>query len=166
MWFYCGFERFAHLVGKRWRIVVMTEQWRTIRTIAVIYGIAALFNYVWELAQSLLYVGTALLRNIWWHCGIAAIGDGFLVLIVYTAGWLAFRDAYWFVKPGWRGYLMIMIAGLILSSGIEFVAVNIFKLWAYKPTMPLFPVLGIGLAPVSQMVVLPSLSFRAAAAWH
>ena len=144
----------------------MTQQRRTIRSILVIYAIAVFFNYVWELAQSSLYVGTGNLRNIWWHCGIAAIGDGFLVLIIYMAGWLVFRDPYWFGKPGWRCYILIFVAGLVISSAIEFVAVRILKLWAYSSTMPRLPVFGVGLAPVAQMVVLPSLSFRAVAAWQ
>ncbi len=71
----------------------MSQQWRTI---VVIYAIAVFFNYVWELAQSSLYVGTGSLRNIWWHCGFAAIEDGFLVLVIYIAGGLVFRDQYWF----------------------------------------------------------------------
>src|SRR5438552_3469008 len=79
------------------RLVGMTQQWRTI---VVIYAIAAFFNYVWELAQSSLYVGTGNLRNIWWHCGFAAIVDGFLVLVIYIAGCLVFSDPYWFEKPG------------------------------------------------------------------
>ncbi len=141
----------------------MSQQWRTI---VVIYAIAVFFNYVWELAQSSLYVGTGSLRNIWWHCGFAAIEDGFLVLVIYIAGGLVFRDQYWFEKPGWRGYLLIFVSGLVVSSGIEFVAVNIFNLWAYNTTMPRLPVFGVGLAPVAQMIVLPSLTFRAVAAWQ
>ncbi|HZE72675.1 MAG TPA: hypothetical protein VE135_24455 [Pyrinomonadaceae bacterium] len=146
--------------------MIATPQWRTGRTILVIYVIAVLLNYVWELAESPLYVGISHLRKIWWHCGIAAIGDAFLVLIIYTAGWLIFRNPSWFKKPGWRGYLLMLGAGLVISSGIEFVAVNIFSLWAYKRPMPLLPGFGVGLAPVAQMVVLPALTFHALAAWQ
>jgi hypothetical protein len=146
--------------------MVATQQWRTGRTILVIYAIAVLLNYVWELAESPLYVGIGHLPKICWHCGIAAIGDGFLGLIIYIAGWLVFRDLYWFGKPGWRGYLLVMVAGLVVSSGVEGFAVYIFRLWAYKSMMPLLPGLGVGIAPVAQMVVLSALTFHAVAAWQ
>ena len=146
--------------------MVVTQQWRIGRTILLIYAIAVLLNYVWELAESPLYVGIGQLQNIWWHCGIAAIGDGFLVLIIYLAGWLVFRDPYCFGRLDWRGCLLILGAGLFVGIGIEFLAVNIFRLWAYTPTMPLLPGLGVGLAPVTQMVILPALTFYAVAVWQ
>jgi hypothetical protein len=101
----------------------------------------------------------------WWHCLIASLGDGLLVLLIFAAGWTALHRQDWFVRPGVRGYVVMLAVGLMISVSIEWIAVHIVGRWAYTERMPLVPGLGVGIVPILQMLVLPPLIFWIAAAW-
>lgn len=141
------------------------SRWQGLRRILVaVFVVAVLFNYPWELAQSPLYVGTKDFGAMWWHCFVASLGDGVLVLLIFAAGWAALQRREWFVHPGVRGYAMMLAAGLAIGVGIEWVAVHLAGRWAYAPRMPLVPGLGVGMVPVTQMLVLPPVIFRVVSA--
>ena len=54
------------------------------KTVAAIFVVAVLGNYPWELAQAPLYVGMESFRAVWWHCFVASLGDGLLVLGIFA----------------------------------------------------------------------------------
>lgn len=135
-------------------------------TVAPIFVVAVLFNYPWELAQAPLYAGMEHVRTAVWHCFVASLGDGLLILTIFAAGWLALRRDTWFVHPGVQGYGVMLMLGLVIGVAIEWVAVHIMERWAYTARMPLVPGLDVGIVPVVQMLVLPPLIFRGVAAWH
>jgi hypothetical protein len=129
-----------------------------------VFIVAALLNYLWELAQASLYVGMEDHNaGLFWHCFIASLGDGIMVLVIVAAGWIALRRSDWFFRPGLRGYLVIITAGLVLAVLVEWVAVHVLNRWEYTPNMPKLPGLDIGLVPIAQMLILPPLIFRIAA---
>ncbi len=76
-----------------------------------LFVVAVLINYVWEIVQAPLYVGMENFNLVWWHCGLAALGDGLLVLLIYAVGWGVLRRRDWFVRPGIAGYAVILAAG-------------------------------------------------------
>jgi len=82
------------------------------KTFAAIFVVAVLGNYPWELAQAPLYVGMESFRAVWWHCFMASLGDGLLVLGIFAIGWLLLRRHTWFVHPGIRGYGVMVTTGL------------------------------------------------------
>ncbi len=131
------------------------------RRLWVIFVVGTLVNYAWELAQTPLYEGIGSFSRLLWHCLLASLGDGLLVLLIYAAGWIAFRQSDWYVRPGWRGYLLMLATGLLIAVAIEWVAMGVADQWRYSERMP--RVLGIGLAPIAQMLILPPLIFRIAA---
>jgi hypothetical protein len=131
---------------------------------ALVFAVAVLVNYPWELGQAPLYVEMDDLRVALWHCFIAALGDGVLVLAIFVAGAMVFRRADWFVRPGLRGYGVMLAAGLVIGVLVEWLGLHFLRRWAYAPRMPLIPGLGIGLVPVAQMLLLPPLVFRIVAA--
>lgn len=135
------------------------------RTTAAIFVVAAAFNYVWELVQSPLYAEMEGFSQMLWHCVVPSLGDGVLILLIYGLGWVVLRRPDWFVRPGRRGYSLIIIAGLLIAISVELVAVRAFGRWKYTTRMPLLPGLGVGLAPIAQMLVLPPIIFRVVAAW-
>jgi hypothetical protein len=138
------------------------SQWGTLRTIFVI---AAVFNYAWELAQSPLYMGMGSLDQVWLHCFLASLGDGLLVLLIFAAGWMVLHRQDWFVSPGVRGYAVMLTTGLVMSVGIEWIAVHIVGRWGYTERIPLVPRLDVGLLPILQLLILPPLIFWVAGAW-
>jgi hypothetical protein len=129
-----------------------------------VFIVAALLNYLWELAQASLYVGMEDYNaGLLWHCFVASLGDGIMVLLIVAAGWIALRQPDWFLRPGLRGYLVTLTAGFVLAVLVEWVAVHILNRWEYTENMPKLPGLDIGLVPIAQMLILRPLIFRIAA---
>ena len=126
-----------------------------------LFIVAVVLNYVWELAQAPLYVGLEDYdTRVFWHCFVASLGDGIMVLLIVAAGWITLRQPDWFVRPGISGYLVMIVAGLLLAVLVEWVAVHRLGHWAYTERMPTIPRLEIGLMPILQMLVLPTVIFR------
>jgi hypothetical protein len=136
------------------------------RRLILVFLVAVSLNYLWELAQMPLYVGLeAYNARIFWHCFVASLGDGIMLLLIVAAGWFTFRQPDWFVRPGVRGYLLIITAGVFLAVLVEWGAIHILDRWEYTPSMPTLPVFRIGLVPIAQMLILPPLIFRIVATW-
>src|SRR6266446_9686573 len=92
-----------------------------------------------------------------WHCFVASLGDGIMVLLIVVAGSIVLRQSDWFVSPGVRGYLVAVL--------VEWGAMHILDRWEYTPSMPTLPVFHIGLVPIAQMLILPPLIFGIVATW-
>ena len=131
----------------------------SLRLMPPVFIVAVALNYVWELGQSPLYEGVTDDPQVWWHCFVASLGDGVLVCLIYALGCFAFRRRDWFV-PGQRLRIpFLVIAGLVVGVGVEWIGARLLKRWVYDPSMPLIPWLDLGLVPVLQMSVLPLLVF-------
>jgi hypothetical protein len=137
--------------------------WKTITTVLIV---AVVVNYPWELAQAPLYECMSDFSLALWHCFVASMGDGLLVLLIFGVGRAALRRSNWFVNPGWSGYLVMLASGLVIGVVVEWAAVHVAGRWAYAPRMPVIPIFNIGLAPIAQMLALPPLIFRAVAMSH
>ena len=127
------------------------------RRLTVLFGLAVVVNYPWERAQSSLYLtkdGTAIP---WWHCMLASFGDGLLVLLIFWAGLVVFGQRAWFEHPGFRGYLLMAVTGLVLIIPLEWLMISRMEWWSYTAQMPLMPGIAVGVSPVAQMLVLPPL---------
>jgi hypothetical protein len=133
------------------------------KRLILVFIVVVLLNYLWELAQASLYVGLEDYNaGVLWHCFVASLGDGIMVLLIVAAGWFTLRQSDWFLGPGVRGYLVIITAGLVVAALVEWVAVHILKRWEYAENMSKLPGFDIGLVPIAQMLVLPPLIFRIA----
>lgn len=136
------------------------------KTFAAIFVVAVLGNYPWELAQAPLYVGMESFRAVWWHCFVASLGDGLLVLGIFAVGWVALRQHAWFVHPGVWGYSVMVTTGLVIGITMEWIAVHLLERWMYTAWMPRVPGLAVGLLPVLHMLILPPLIFHLVARWQ
>ena|SRR5688572_29407454 len=136
------------------------------RTMVIIFVGAVFANYLWELAQSPLYVGLEDIRTTLWHCFVASLGDGLMVLGIVAGGGVILRKPDWFLCPGVQGTIVMLLVGLVLGVTVEWVAVHVLQRWAYTTRMPRVPGLDVGLVPVAQMLVLPPLIFRLVAGWY
>lgn len=124
-------------------------------------AIAALGNLAWEIAHLPLY-------TIWnedtpseiafaaLHCtgGDLVIATSSLVLALVLFG-----------GPGWptRGFIAVAIATTAVGVGYtifsEWLNTEVRGSWAYSELMPTLPVLGTGLSPLAQWVVIPLAGF-------
>jgi hypothetical protein len=136
-----------------------------LKQVLLIFIVAVALNYLWEIAQAPLYVGLEDWNSVWWHCFVAALGDGVLIWLIFLVGWITFRRFDWYAHPNGRSLAMVLSAGLFIGISIEWVAINQLSRWAYTVNMPLLPGLEVGLVPVLQMLLLPPLIFRIAARW-
>jgi hypothetical protein len=132
-----------------------------VQTLISVYFVAVVLNYLWELAQAPLYLG---LENyniaVLWHCFVASLGDGIMVLLIIAVGWVVLHQPDWFEQPGVLGYVVMVTVGLVMAVLIEWLGVHVLKRWEYTEKMPTVPGLGIGLVPIAQMLFLPPLIFR------
>jgi hypothetical protein len=139
----------------------------TLRLQAAIFAVAVPLNLAWEVAQAQLYafprqgIVTDLVG-----CLVPSLGDGLMTLAIYWSGWLVFRRPGWVLRPGAGGFALAVLVGLLLAIGVEWNALYLTGAWAYGPGMPLVPVLGVGLLPVLQMLVLPPITFLAVGSWR
>lgn len=143
----------------------MLKNRRIFSTITTLFVISVPLNFIWELAQMPLYVDNGNLLNFVRHCIIPSLGDGVILLIIFGVGCGVLRRADWFVQPTASAYAFMLVSGLIIAIVIEWVAVYGMSRWSYTTRMPVLPVLGVGLSPVLQMLLLPPVIFKATAWW-
>ncbi|THJ15549.1 MAG: hypothetical protein CAF42_015035 [Nitrospira sp. CG24B] len=136
------------------------------RRLIVLFGLAVAVNYPWERVQSRLYVLPGEAEVGWWMCAAASIADGLVVLLIFQISRLVIGQRDWYLRPGARGYTVLLLSGAVISVAVEWIAIYGAHWWAYSPRMPLVPGLNIGLAPLAQMLVLPPLIFTLLAWWH
>lgn len=134
--------------------------------LTVLFGLAVVVNHPWERAQSSLYVMPGEAEVEWWMCTAASVADGLVVLLLFRIGWLVIGQRDWYLRPGARGYAVLLLSGAVISVTVEWITIYGAHWWAYSPRMPLVPGLNIGLAPLAQMLVLPPLIFALLAWWH
>lgn len=126
--------------------------------------ISAAGHLAWETLQLPLYTiwstasPSALVVAVL-HC---TAGDVLIALAVLAGSLLLVGDSHW---PH-RGYLRIgllsVVFGLAYTVFSEWLNTGVRANWTYSGLMPTLPVLGTGLAPLLQWVVVPPLAFLAA----
>lgn len=114
-------------------------------------------NFVWEMLQAPLYVGMTQLP--WWRgaavCALATVGDVVITLVAY-AGATAGRNRWWLLRPSIRRVTLYLAVGLVVTLVFEVVNVYVTHRWSYASAMPLM--LGIGLSPIAQWLILPTVT--------
>lgn len=122
------------------------------------YLVASLvFHFVWEVLQLPLY-------TIWSqpvakqayavvHCSIGDVMIAGLALLVVLA--LA-GVADWPQSGSRRVWIFLLIIGVGYTLYSEWLNVSVRLSWAYAPHMPTLPVLGTGLSPLLQWLVVPT----------
>lgn len=127
-----------------------------------VFLFAFLLNYPWELLQVPLYQGMPDAAH--WDaikvCTRATLGDGIIMLLAYWSSALLVRDRWWIARPRLASILMLVGLGVAITVLLERLAVvsdNPNWGWRYAEAMPMVPILGIGLTPLLQWLILPPL---------
>jgi hypothetical protein len=114
-------------------------------------------SLAWEILQSPLYADTfeASWRTLAYNRLHCAGGDALMLLV-----------AFWIVALGWgrlwvsttrrAPFALFLTIGIAYTTVSEHVNVHLVRRWAYSPWMP--TVAGIGLVPLLQWVVVPTLA--------
>lgn len=113
-----------------------------------------LLNGVWELLQSPLYADHARgFSYVLWtrlHC---TGGDALILLGTFWCTSILFRSRHWWVRPLWGAVLLFVLLGLAYTAWSEWYNTQVRQSWEYSDAMP--RLLGLGLAPLLQWVLLP-----------
>jgi hypothetical protein len=118
-------------------------------------------NLLWENLQAPLYAGFVSFLQHFWICFRATWGDLLFMSVIYAAIALIHRDFYWLVDRAAYAqaatWIIAILMGILLAANFELWAVYVDNRWQYSASMPLIPVLQIGLTPVLQMIFIPLL---------
>ena len=129
-----------------------------IRGAAILFVIAVVINYVWEMAQMPLYESMPFAEiSSWLICLRASLGDGLIVMAIWGGGALLFRSSLWFLRRQPIPVLYLLFAGAVIAIGIELHALANGR-WSYSPLMPVLPLLEVGVSPFLQLLLLPWIS--------
>ena len=119
-------------------------------------------NLLWEASQLPLYtvwqVGTLREKVVAVvHCTgadiLIAVTSLVLALIVFGSGWpLA-------VSARWRVTAAALALGVGYTVFSEWLNVTVRETWAYSKLMPIVPLIGLGLSPLAQWIVIPLIGF-------
>ncbi len=123
-------------------------------------------SLVWEVLQSPFYTDTftapwAAVAFNRLHCA------GVDALILLAAFWIIALHwgRSWMDTARWAPYIMFLALGVAYTAWSEYVNVFVKQNWAYSRWMP--TVAGIGLVPLLQWVIVPSVSLQLATReWH
>jgi len=130
------------------------------KPIVTFFGSSFLLHLIWENLQAPLYLGFASFQQHFWMCLKAtATGDMLFMLTIYLAlaaihgDWLWIAHAATFRHPA--TWLIALLIGVLLAVSFELWAVYVVERWQYSASMPILPILRIGLTPVLQMIAIP-----------
>jgi hypothetical protein len=132
--------------------------WHSLRLAGIYAAIAIPLFAAWEVAHLPLYTTwgeQSLAKNIAaaMHC---TFGDAVISFLTFLA-------AHWAVEcvsfPSRRWAKVILLAaGLLTTVILELLSTQVWNRWAYTPSMPIVPGLGVGLSPLLQWLAVPSLA--------
>ncbi len=87
---------------------------------------------------------------------IATIGDGAIMLVAFWCVALV-SSRRWILEPTRSELLGFVAVGVAITVLLEKLNTEYLMRWEYAATMPIVPLLDIGLSPLMQWVVLPPL---------
>lgn len=137
------------------------------RPLGRLLAVALPLYFAWEMAQAPFFTGMpAGWVKATLMCAQTTLGDGVLVAAVAIAGTLLYRDRRWFVPPAPLRYVVAVVVGVALQIAVEWVMVYRLDRWGYASDQPILPLVGLGILPVLQPIVLLPLTFWLTARWE
>ncbi len=126
------------------------------------YLAASLLGHVaWELLQLPLYTifRTGTLREIAFAVVHCTVGDMLIAIaVLLTAILLTSREQQLTPRRLMHLTALTILFGISYTVFSEWFNTQIQERWSYTDAMPLFPVLGIGIAPFMQWLVVPTIA--------
>ena len=118
---------------------------------------AFLLNLAWEFAQVPLFAGMPAAEH--WRailvCGRATLGDVVIALVGFWVVAICDRARNWVLRPAAAHVTGFVAVGVLITVVMEWLATRVLGRWTYADAMPVIPLLGVGLAPLLQWIVLP-----------
>ncbi len=114
-------------------------------------------HFTWEFLQAPLFRSMEPLSHFEGIrvCLQATLGDMALVLVAFWATCIVTGTRHWHVRPEARAIAVWLGTGLLLTVMIEYLSTEILDRWTYAAAMPRLPLVGTGLGPLGQWIVVP-----------
>ena len=127
--------------------------------VALYIGLAAIGHFLWEAAQLPLYTlwRTGTPREIAFALLHCTGGDILITTVTLPAAATLARVFRWRAF-GWRMVFTAIALSAAYTVFSEWLNVEIRRSWSYAASMPVLPLLGTGLTPLLQWVIVPALS--------
>lgn len=131
---------------------------------AMIYlAVSAILHLAWEMLQLPLYTiwrsGTA--REIAFAVLHCTAGDLMIAAVSLLIALLVAGNRAWPSERFLQVTALTLIIGMSYTVYSEWANTGALRTWAYSKFMPTVPLLGTGLSPLMQWLVVPALAFAA-----
>jgi hypothetical protein len=118
---------------------------------------AFLLNFPWEFWQLPFFASPSprLRSEEIGLCTLATLGDGVIAVVGFwlVAAWTGSRA--WVLRPTPAQLAAFLAVGVAITIVLERLATGVFERWAYSDSMPVVPVLRVGLLPLLQWLIIP-----------
>ena len=130
------------------------------KLLALYFGISFAMHIAWETAQMPLFVSPnkSFMADLTMCLFATATGDMLFMLFLYLMVAVVHVDLRWLNdKSAYRHpatWVIPAVVGSLLAISFELWAIHAVKRWQYD-TMPIVPVLQVGVSPLLQMILIP-----------
>jgi hypothetical protein len=116
-----------------------------------------LINFVWEIWQAPLFKSMDSLTHseATLQCTLATLGDVVILLVAFWIIALITKSRRWIVHPKTIQVIGFIAIGVVITVVIEAIAIHVLNRWQYATVMPILPILGTGIAPILQWLIIP-----------
>ncbi len=118
--------------------------------------ISAVLHGIWEHLHVPLYGGYEHLTTLPIEV-YATLGDIAYSIVAIILISLFKRNTEWLKQPSKHDYLVLASIGFLIALFVEYKALALGR-WFYLSSMPIIPILHVGLSPILQMTLLLPLS--------
>ncbi len=119
-----------------------------------------LLNFVWEMWQIPFFVATP--SDPHWvgvvSCTQATFGDVAISLFAFWCVATVTRSRSWILNSSPSQVGAFVAVGVVITIILEALATGPLERWTYTSSMPTLPVLGTGILPLLQWILLPLLT--------
>ena len=118
-------------------------------------ALAFVLNLAWEIAHGRLYTIWAAAdgMSIAWALLHCSLGDVVIALAMFALAGVVLRRVDWPASRPWAGSIIVVIGAVAFTAWSEWYNVYRAGNWGYTASMPL--IVGIGLSPLLQWLILP-----------
>jgi phosphate starvation-inducible membrane PsiE len=136
---------------------------KRLQPVVAFFLLSLFMHLVWENVQMVFFeVGNATLWQIFKMCLFATVtGDTLFMVALYLTLTVVHQDIWWSAKRSAYNHpatwVLPIVVGTLLAVNFELWAVYAVQRWRYQ-SMPLIPFINVGITPVLQMIVVPTVT--------
>jgi hypothetical protein len=124
--------------------------------------VSTALHFGWEISQMGYYSFSvpslssydAFIQDHW----VVAAKDGLITVVLYLLVGILVKNAGWAKRFNRQRFMFLIVLGFLWAVGVEYHATEIAHRWTYAKSMPMIPIINVGVAPVLQMIIIPFFS--------